>query len=123
MKELKRIIEELEKLDVTNEELAEELNQLMHKLEEIESEWKPIPYLGWFWRDIDKFDSRHLPLSLPEDEDFLWLDIPRKWSYPFYICNEIESRKVLELLIDMVNAFLKYLEYTNKLKKKLKERS
>ena len=87
----------------TNEELAKEFNELVDKLEKF-TEMKIVPYLGWYWRDIDEDDANNLPLSFPRGENFWWVDIPGKWDFPHYHCTKKESQLILEkLMIILIN--------------------
>ena len=91
-----------------NEDLAKKLNKLMEDIVETE---KPIPYLGWWWRDIE--DADRLPMSLPPMHDFYWLDNAGKWDYPGRYLDADDSRRVLEAMIKVAEA---HIEMTTLLK-------
>ena len=101
----------------TNEELAEELNELVDEIGKL-TEVKVVPYLGWFWRNINEDDANNLPLSLPEDEKIWWIDIPRKWDYPHYRCTEKESRLILKKAVKLALVWLDYVKTINSIVKK-----
>lgn len=70
-------------LDLQNEDLDRELYELIAEAEEIivdqefQPEYKcPVLYLGWYWRDIDRFTV------ISKTKDRLWINVPKKWGYP-----------------------------------------
>jgi len=86
-----KIVAELEFLtDEEFKEMVEELNKLTREISEYYDQ-KPVPYLGWFWRDIENPNA--LSVSLPIDNlkeldkeeiekefnrEILWIDVAFK---------------------------------------------
>ena len=101
---------------MSNQELATRLNELASNLAKI-SDQRIIPYLGWYWRDITDFHIENLVLSLPENSDFYWLDVARKWDYQTYSCSSEESAIVMTKLIKIAEAYLDYVDTVRNLKK------
>lgn len=80
-------------------ELATKLNELMNQDDITDMDPKPIPYLGWWWRDI----SPEIPrLVLSWYEDHWWLDEARKWDYPSRFAEGEEAIELLKACITAV---------------------
>jgi len=99
-----------------NNTLAEELNKLM-KQESVLGDRKIIPYLGWYWRDIEALDSQNIQLSMPEGEQFYWIDVARKWDYPSLYCSEEQTKVILQKAITLAKAYIDFATYTQQIGK------
>lgn len=66
---------------------------------------KCIPYIGWFWREVD-FD-KPLTLGYTDEKGF---DVPHwvgfmennKWGYPEFACTKEQSAEIKRLLVEAV---------------------
>jgi len=98
-------------MDEERKLLIRKLNDLVRKVEDKTLGMdKVIPYLGWFWRDIDE-DTEYLIFSLPKGSDYYWLDEAQKWDYPEKVIrNPGEIKIILERMISILEAFLLLVE-------------
>jgi hypothetical protein len=70
-----------------------------------EKEQKPIPYLGWFWRNVDP-DEEKIPVALADDT--WWLCVRNKWDYPEKELTKEESIEALKILLEILNQYEKF---------------
>ena len=91
--------------------LIRKLNELVRKSEDTTLGMdKIIPYLGWFWRDIDE-DTEYLVFSRPKGSNYYWLDEAQKWDYPQKIIrNPEEIKTILSRMIEVLEAYLLLVE-------------
>jgi len=94
-------------LQRTFKRLAEKLNKLMkHKLI-VDLDDKPIPYLGWAWRDIS---PSHPKLTLSKTEGHWWIDEATKWDYPIKEVDTPTSIEILKHAIKIVGSYIKLIQ-------------
>jgi len=79
----------------------------------LQSSGKALPYLGWYWRDVD-YDY----IVLGYTSGTVWVMQNNKWDYPSYRCSKPECETIINHLIAIVNqpnrenlrAFYDYLQ-------------
>ena len=88
---------------------SDELNQKIRELEKDEKlcKWtdngKPIPYIGWYWRDV-YFDSRQYSLGIIParaerlGQNYIGFMVRNKWGYPSILLTEKQTVKLRELI-------------------------
>ncbi len=103
------------------DEITSEINDLMSKGDM--GPWKLIPYLGLWWRDINKDPDFgwNLQLSKSEDSDYYWLDVAQKWDYEPIDWADVGDGKMLEILTKTRDALKANLALINILKVTNKE--
>ena len=133
--EFEKVVSELEALsDEELKEIVKELNKLAREISR-HYDQKPIPYLGWFWRDIE--NSNALSVSLPIDDlkeldeeeiekefdrEILWIDVAFKWDYPHITLSEKESRELILIAYEIAKDFKRWIEKSKELKAKYKDK-
>lgn len=95
------------------EEIIKEINTIMFEYEG--TLFRPIPYLGWIWRDIEPNDLNNntIRFSKPDGGAFYYLDMAWKWDYPYIELSLEEAHPILE---KMLEALKTSIELTNILK-------
>lgn len=56
---------------------------------------KRVPYIGWFWRNVD-FSRKELPIG--DTGEFIGFIANNKWDYPQRLLTEGEANKVIEII-------------------------
>jgi hypothetical protein len=56
---------------------------------------KRVPYIGWFWRDVD-FAERRIPLG--HCGDFIGFMRSNKWNHPERVATPGEFAKIIEII-------------------------
>ena len=94
------------------DEIIKEINRLMNEYEDLS--FKPLPYLGLVWRDIE-LDSfvDEIRFSKPDESDFYYLDMAWKWGYPVIGLTHEEAHPILEKMLIALKAMI---ELTTSLK-------
>lgn len=92
-----------------------ELRELIKKAEYDDN--KLVPYLGWFWRDLDE-DNQLLSLTSGE----VWIDPANKWDYPYTRMTKGDTKKLKVMIADICKRAIKLKRLLNKYKDKMKER-
>jgi len=93
------------------EKIIEEINTLMHEYDV--STFKPIPYLGLVWRDIELTHYNTITFSKPDDDDLYYLDMAWKWGYTMVELTLEEAHPILEQMLIALKAMI---ELTTSLK-------
>lgn len=96
-----------------------ELGNLVRKAQEYLPD-KGIPYLGWFWRDLDDF-RREITLSLCDGQVFI--DQANKWDYPSCHTTVSDGEIIRKLITDISTKQIELGELLNTYKSKLLEKS
>ena len=62
---------------------------------------KAIPYIGWFWRDVN-FAEKEIPIG--NCGEFIGVMENNKWDYPLRMMTEKEADKFIKLLENVMTA-------------------
>ena len=90
-----------------NQRLIKKLNELMrHPLIDNMDE-KPIPFLGWYWRDIEPEFGR---LYLSWLDGKWWIDEAGKWPYLKGVYDYDEANIVLKYMVNLLESTIKLNE-------------
>ena len=71
----------------------------------LEDSGKCIPYIGWFWREVDFGREVWLGYTEEEGDDyppFVGFMENNKWGYPQFKCTIPQTQRIEELLIEAV---------------------
>ncbi len=74
----------------------------------LEGSGKCIPYIGWFWREVDFTSPISLGILPPQDSQFAktdgWVGFMEnnKWGYDEFTCTLPQSQRLEELLIEAI---------------------
>lgn len=83
--------------------------QINDKIREMEKhkDTKPVPYLGWMWREVDFDDDSPPPIGIapPDEEDdnvYVGFMLNNKWGYSYARCSTIQWQSIKEAIIQLV---------------------
>jgi hypothetical protein len=57
---------------------------------------KRVPYIGWYWRDVDWSDLEHIPVA--SCGEFIGFIMNNKWGYEQRYLTKDEAVKVVEII-------------------------
>ena len=92
-------------------EIIEKINGIMGDYED-NAHFRPLPYLGLVWRDIE-LDETTIRFSKPVISNFYYLDMAWKWDYPMIELTLEEAHPILEKMLMALKAMI---ELTTSLK-------
>jgi hypothetical protein len=84
----------------------DQLNDAIYRLDESSDQSKPVPYLGWFWRQVD-FDGTPTIGIAPDHEakqTFVGFMENNKWEYMQFSLSRAQATHVRGLLQRVVSA-------------------
>lgn len=61
---------------------------------------KRIPYIGWFWRDVEFSKPMEIPIG--DCEGFIGFMVKNKWDYPERYLTLEESTKVIQIIDEAI---------------------
>ena len=100
-------------------ETIDEINRLMNEFEDIS--FRPIPYLGLVWRDIEPDFENKIRFSKPDHSIFYYLDMAWKWDYPTVELTLDEAHPILEKMLTVLEGMMGLTEDLEKLKSPTEE--
>ena len=74
-------------------QLNEMIDQVQEKFEHM-NDGKPIPYIGWYWRNVDFND----PVTLGDCGMFIGFMENNKWDYPEWTISKIQDAAIKAML-------------------------
>jgi len=88
----------------TSEELNEQISNMetdAHPVKGLEGTGKSVPYIGWYWRNVDFKEYGYYPLGEIPDM-FIGFMVNNKWGYKSWYPMEDQAKEIHRLLINAV---------------------
>lgn len=86
--------------DALNQKIAELCDNERYKISGLESTGNCIPYIGWYWRDVDFTTDTY---SFGDCHEFIGFMENNKWGYDYVEASEEQWNLIKDLLLTAVD--------------------